>query len=250
VRAVWALACVAALVVEEPTAAAEAADIITKAPTAPVYDWSGFYLGGHLCYAGGNSHWSTSGASGSFELYQGFDAFKDTGSYFEGLQAGYNFMLANRMVIGAELDASFPSFPNKDGVSIGGNSTLSSPFGAETYQETILSSGTLRARLGYAPGNWLFYATGGFAWTYDRLTLTQLANGTTDMPFLWRFGWAAGGGVEAPIAPHWTARLEYLLTDYDFRHATEFGRREIAVHLRLRTPWRLPSQWNLPRRIR
>ena len=25
------------------------------------------------------------------------------------------------------------------------------------------------------PGNWLFYATGGFAWTYDQLTLTQLA---------------------------------------------------------------------------
>ena len=27
-------------------------------------------------------------------------------------------------------------------------------------------------------------------------------------------GWAAGAGVEVPIAPHWTARLEYLFTDY------------------------------------
>src|SRR6516162_8668510 len=34
------------------------------------------------------------------------------------------------------------------------------------------------------------------------------------MPFLWRLGWAAGVGIEAPVAPHWTTRLEYLFTDY------------------------------------
>ena len=27
-------------------------------------------------------------------------------------------------------------------------------------------------------------------------------------------GWAAGAGVETPIAPHWTARFEYLFIDY------------------------------------
>jgi high affinity Mn2+ porin len=27
-------------------------------------------------------------------------------------------------------------------------------------------------------------------------------------------GWTVGGGVEVPIAPHWTARLEYLFKDY------------------------------------
>ena len=78
----------------------------------------------------------------------------------------------------------------------------------------MLSSGTVRGRIGYAPGSWLFYATGGFAWTYDQLTLTNLTTGTADAPFLWRLGWAAGAGVEVPVAPHWTARLEYLYTDY------------------------------------
>jgi high affinity Mn2+ porin len=200
---------------------AQAADLSRALPTkAPLpsasipYDWTGFYLGAHLGYAGGSSHWSTSGASGEFSLYQGFDAFKDTGSYFEGFQAGYNFMLPNRIVIGGEIDGSFPSFPNSARVSIGGSSALSSPFGPETFQETMLSSGTVRGRLGYAPGDWLFYATGGFAWTYDRFTLTQVVSGSTDMPFLWRLGWAAGGGVETAVAPHWTARLEYLFTDY------------------------------------
>ena len=73
------------------------------------------------------------------------------------------------------------------------------------------------------PGNWLFYATGGFAWTYDRLTLTQLATGASEQPFLWRLGFAAGAGVEAPVAPHWTARLEYLFTDYGNSSMTFFA---------------------------
>jgi high affinity Mn2+ porin len=86
--------------------------------------------------------------------------------------------------------------------------------GPERYGETVHHSGSLRARIGYAPGNWLLYATGGFAWTYNQLTLTQLAGGTIEAPFLWRLGWAAGAGVEVPVATHWTAKLEYLFTNY------------------------------------
>jgi high affinity Mn2+ porin len=79
----------------------------------------------------------------------------------------------------------------------------------------VLHSGTLRGRVGYAPANWLIYATGGFAWTYDQLTLTQLADETTiDSPFLWRLGWAAGGGIEYAFAPNWTANFEYVFTKY------------------------------------
>src|ERR1019366_4593598 len=113
--------------------------------------------------------------SGSLNLAQPVDTFDEAGSFFEGLQAGYNYMLSNRVVVGAEVDASFPAFPNLAGISIGGTSTFTSPtLGAVSYSETVLSSGTVRGRIGYAPGSWLFYATGGFAWTYDQLSLTQL----------------------------------------------------------------------------
>jgi len=193
--------------------------MVTKAPPPPSipadFNWTGFYAGGHLGYAWGLSNWAAPGVSGSFDLAQPVDTFAETGSFFEGLQAGYNYMLPNRVLIGAEIDASFPAFQNLAGISIGGISNFTSPtLGPVSYSETVLSSGTVRGRIGYAPGNWLFYATGGFAWSYDQLTLTQLASGTTDMPFLWRLGWAAGAGVEVPILPHWTARLEYLFTDY------------------------------------
>ena len=212
----------AAIVAVLTIAGSAAADdiMVTKAPppssNAPsVHDWSGFYAGGHLGYAWGSSNWTGPGATGSLNLSQSVDTFAETGSFFEGLQAGYNYMLPNRVVIGAEIDASFPAFQNLAGISIGGISNFTSPtLGAASYSETVLSSGTVRGRIGYAPGSWLFYATGGFAWSYDQLTLTQLASGTTDMPFLWRLGWAAGAGVEVPILPHWTARLEYLFTDY------------------------------------
>jgi high affinity Mn2+ porin len=98
--------------------------------------------------------------SGSFGLGQPVDIFSESGSFFAGLQAGYNYMLPNRVVIGAEVDATFPSFPDLSGISIGGISNLTSPtLGAETFSETVLASGTARGRIGYAPGSWLFYAT-------------------------------------------------------------------------------------------
>ena len=203
----------------------------TPASASPgsVYNWNGFYAGGQLGYAWGRSNWAASepGApniSGSFGLGQPVDIFSKSGSFFGGLQAGYNYMLPNRVVIGAEVDATFPSFPDLSGISIGGASNLTSPtLGAQTFSETVLASGTARGRIGYAPGSWLFYATGGFAWTYDRLSLTQLNTGATASPFLWRLGFAAGAGIEAPVAPHWTARLEYLFSDYGNSGTSFFG---------------------------
>ena len=201
---------------------AKATDIPPTEYAVPLdYNWTGFYAGGHLGYAWGSSNWTAPGISGSINLSQPVDTFAEAGSFFAGLQAGYNYMLPNRIVIGVETDASFPAFPNLAGISIGGTSTFTSPtIGAESYSETVLSSGTVRGRIGFAPGNWLFYATGGFAWTYDQLSLTQLASGTTESPFLWRLGWAAGAGVEVPVAKNWTARLEYLFTDYGISRAT------------------------------
>ena len=194
---------------------------VTKAPAIPYsgpsgYNWTGFYAGGHFGVAWGSSNWTaTPGISGSTNLFRTIDTFDEAGSFFAGVQAGYNYMLPNRVVIGAEIDASFPSYQNLAGISIGGTSNFTSPaLGSLSYSETMLAFGTARARIGYAPGSWLFYATGGFAWTYNQQSLTQLSTGNSESPFLWRLGWAAGAGVETPIAPHWTSRLEYLFTDY------------------------------------
>ncbi len=224
-RAAWVLACVAALVVEETTVPAEATDLMTKAPPASaIFDWSAFYIGGHVGYASGSSGWTATdpaggASSGTLDLYNGFDIFKGTGSFFAGLQGGYNLVLPSRLVLGFEADASFPN-------TLAGTTTATSAFaGTATFSDMLLHSGTVRGRVGQAFDRWLLYVTGGFAWSYDQLTRTQVAGGiagpgTTEAALLWRLGWTAGAGIELPVAPHWTARLEYLFSDFGRRGAT------------------------------
>jgi high affinity Mn2+ porin len=191
-------------------------------PVSQAYDWSGFYVGGHMGYAAGNSDWTANPAqaglpatSGTLNVFLPLNSFFESGSFLAGVQTGYNYMLSNRVVIGVEADASFPAFPNADGLSMSGSSSFNSAvIGPATLGETALSFGTVRGRIGYAPGSWLFYATGGLAWTYDQQTLTRTLSGSSEAPLLWRFGWAAGAGVEIPVAPNWSAKAEYLWTGY------------------------------------
>jgi high affinity Mn2+ porin len=197
---------------------------VAKSSSDKPYDWSGFYLGGHFGGAFGRSDWSSAGGTplaGSFDLTQGFNAFKGTGSYFVGLQAGYNVVLPSRIVVGAEANVSFPS-------TIEGSQAFSSASaGTASFAEQVQFFGSVRGRLGYAPGDWLIYATGGFAFSYDEFTRTQLTGtpvggtavpGTVESRFIVpRAGWTAGAGVEVALAPHWSARLEYLYTQFNTR---------------------------------
>jgi high affinity Mn2+ porin len=222
------------------TGSAVAADLPVKAPPPPAlaaYDWSGFYLGGHFGYATGSSHWSATQAgapavTGSLDLFNAYDMFRDTGSDFAGFQAGYNHMFPSRWLLGIEADVSFPSFTEPMPHLISGMSTLSSAsIGQASYAEQVEFSGTLRGRVGYAPNvgasHWLFYATGGLAWTFDQFTRTQVAGtpaggtarpGTAENLFMQpRVGWTGGAGAEVALWSNWTARAEYLFIDYGSR---------------------------------
>ncbi|MGA9891510.1 MAG: carbohydrate porin [Xanthobacteraceae bacterium] len=202
----------------------------TKAPPPAVlaaYDWSGFYLGGHAGYAFGGSHWTSAQAgvpsvAGAFDFSNGYNLSSGTGSYFLGFQAGYDYMTASRWLFGVQADVSFPSF-------VGGTNTISSiATGTVSELERVEFSGHVLGRVGYAPsfaaGHWLFYATGGLAFSYDQFTRTQLAGtpaggaavpGTIENVFLApRVGGAVGGGVQVALPAHWTAQLQYLFTDY------------------------------------
>jgi high affinity Mn2+ porin len=155
------------------------------------------------------------GLSGSLDLFHSFDAFKGTGSYFHGLEAGYNYMLRPRLLVGVEADISFPN-------TLTGTQVFASPsVGEASFSDRVLLLGSLRGRVGYTFEHWLAYVTGGLAWSYDRLTRMQLPGvpggggppiGTTEAQLLWRPGLAGGFGIEMPIGPNWTAKLEYLLT--------------------------------------
>src|SRR3981189_33203 len=84
---------------------AVAADMPLKAPVfKAVYNWTGFYLGGHVGYGGGS-------------FGPGTNPLPEQGGVFPhsvpgligGYQAGYNRQFSNNVVLGVEADASFTS---------------------------------------------------------------------------------------------------------------------------------------------
>ena len=190
------------------------------APT-PSSDWTGFYVGVHAGVAGAHSAWSATqpgGApnlSGSLDLFNAYNPFNGNGSHFAGLAAGYNYMLPSRLVIGVEADVSFPS-------TLSAIQSFTSPvISAATYSDTVELFGTVRGRVGYDVNHWLYYATGGLAWTYDQFNRTQIAtrrpvaaDGTFEAVFAGRIGWTVGAGIEAPVAPGWSVKAEYLYSQF------------------------------------
>ncbi len=207
--------CLAAL-----TGVAEAADLPVKAKPPEAFSWGGWYVGGHLGYAAGTSDWATPSSTGTLDLTNSFDIFKGTGSFFGGVQGGYNLVLPSRLLLGIEADWSFPN-------TISGDAMTASPAaGVANLNDTVLHFGTLRARAGAVFERWLLYGTVGFAWSYDQVTRTQvaggpLAPGTDETRMFWRLGWAAGAGAEYAFTPNWTLRLEYLYAKLG-RHSADF----------------------------
>src|SRR4051812_29379181 len=124
-----ASAIVAAAVV---TSSAFAADLparaYTKAPayTAPalVYNWTGFYIGGHV-----------GGAFGDGNSLQG-----DGGRFMGGVQGGFDYQFATNWVIGVEAQYSWMDnnstnlvFPSGTVINGGGNDQLGSVTGRLGY---------------------------------------------------------------------------------------------------------------------
>ena len=160
------------------------------------YDWSGFYVGGHVGYGRGYGRNILSDPNPT-------TANSSFGSLFGGLQFGYNYLLPSRLLLGIEGDISFPNYLD-DGIV----SARTTPFSSVTEKLDFVS--TVRGRAGYAFDHWLFYATGGFAWSQARFLESSDLTGNEDKVLRMRTGWALGAGAELAIAPGWTARLEYL----------------------------------------
>ena len=100
-------------------------------------------------------------------------------------------------------------------------------------------SGTLRARVGYGWGRWLFYATGGGVYgEFDKdATLTTSTGGSvTSSLDTTKIGWVWGLGVEGALWGPWTAKFEYLQMDLghvsdSFSGITPFTPVATDVHL-------------------
>jgi opacity protein-like surface antigen len=190
---------------QDPLAAAAGAAswaMPVKAPRAAAvpWNWSGFYLGGHVGYGWGGDPFSDPSFSGAV-VPTGINS----DGFVGGFQAGANWQ-RGAWVGGLEVDLS--------GTAIKGSTSGTSGRNTVTMTDNFNMLGSARARLGYVVWpNVLLYGTGGSAWTRLDQTTSQTDSGATDPS--WRFGWVAGLGVETRLKDtNWLARLEYL--HYDF----------------------------------
>ncbi|GLS42257.1 outer membrane protein [Methylobacterium brachythecii] len=220
--------------------AADFADDYLRGPeyepvTTQVIDWSGFYIGGHGGYSS-----SAFGFTNSFQpivanalrsttiesemnassLLSAHAVRKDGVSY--GAFAGYN-MQFDDTVIGVEFDYSRFDITGTTADAISRTRLLSDGYLSTANLAGIARTkledlGTIRARVGYAIGDFLPFVTGGFAigrasisdkvgiqtYSYDRTTyLSNVASGQT--AYVGRFGYSsfdqANPGAGIPFAP-------------------------------------------------
>jgi high affinity Mn2+ porin len=229
-----------AFALEAPARAADM-KLPVKAPyLQPVFDWTGFYIGGHTGYGRGSSNAVLSDPVPSATV---------TDSIFSGVvggvQAGYNWRAPSGLLLGVEADLTFPNYLPSNSII----SRLMSPSSDVLHQLDYV--GTARGRLGYASGHWLFYATGGLAFAGERYINTPVA-GSDEKIIHHRLGWAAGAGVEYAFAPHWTVRLEYLYNQFqsaDIRfpqgaqHSSTLDFQSLRIGLNRKVDWPSAPTW-------
>ena len=220
---------------------AAAADIKSPAKASylqPVFDWTGFYIGGHIGYGRGSSNATLADPdiATSSKVVSGL-----TG----GVQGGFNYLTSSGLLFGVEADLSFPNYlPTNHVVS-----AIATPrSGLEERWDYL---GTARGRVGYASGPWLAYVTGGFAWAGERFLNTP-TGGNEEKQINVRPGWAAGVGLEYGFAPHWSVRLEYLYSQYGradvrFPSGTQFSStldfQQVRIGLNRKVDWPGSPTW-------
>jgi outer membrane immunogenic protein len=191
------------------TVSASAADLAarpyTKAPAyapAPIYNWTGFYIGGHV--------------GGAFNGNGGFGGTTDNndGRFLGGVQIGADYQFSPNWVIGVEGQYSW----------VGNNNTnilfAGTPYGYNLNQKGLAS---VTGRLGYTWGPALLYVKGG--WAYQDATETLfVAPGAAIPAFATTTkdnGYTVGAGLEYMFTQNWSGKVEYQY--YDFGNTTITG---------------------------
>jgi outer membrane immunogenic protein len=193
-----------ALVALGATVPALAADLAarpayTKAPVyaAPIYNWTGFYFGGHI--------------GGAFDNNNGFAGTtnsSNSGSFLGGLQVGADYQFAPNWVLGIEGQYSW--------LASNTNSAAFNGLGAGyVYNDNQRALGSVTGRFGYTWGPALLYVKGGYAYSDYNESLTL---GGVPQAFALNSshhdGYTVGAGLEYMFAQNWSAKIEYQYYDF------------------------------------
>jgi outer membrane immunogenic protein len=206
------------------------------APVAPVFTWSGFYLGTHSGVLFTESRVRTSGnaANTIFDV----DTNRrppslsiDDWDTISGAQIGYNLQFG-AFVAGIEADISYVGLEARE-------TFVSTLDDRSQFRQELDFFGTVRGRIGFVFDQVFVYATGGFAYG-DVTNRVRFFNPAGTLQFAGRSsdietGYAVGGGVEFVLPPALqlfnivgpllgasavTVKAEYLYFDLGDRNVT------------------------------
>lgn len=160
----------------------------TYVPTAPLFTWTGLYVGANI----GAGFTQDGGLTGSNSTWLWSNNGSSAG-IIGGGQIGFNYQIAPMFVVGLETDFQ--------ATSLGSNNS-----GWFNMNSKLPWFGTVRGRVGLAlaDSRFLVYGTGGLA--YGQVKNDWFGASATNT------GWTAGGGVEYAFTPNWSAKAEYLYT--------------------------------------
>ena len=186
--------------------AANAADlparVYTKAPAiaAPVYSWSGFYLG--INGGGASSHecYTITSVAGA-PVFPNSEGCHDATGALLGGQIGYRWQVTS-WVFGLEAQGDWADLK-------GSNASLTAiiPYINQTKIDAI---GLFTGQVGYAWNNVLLYVKGGAAVTDNQYSSFFTAtNVVFNQASETRWGGAVGAGFEFGFASNWSLGVEY-----------------------------------------
>ena len=183
-------------------APASAADMAVKARPpapviAPIYDWTGFYIGA-------NGGWGQSRNCWDFVDPFGVAFAEGCNSRSGGLvggQIGYRWQ-ANQWVFGVEAQGDWADLSHTR------ESLLFPDFSIRTKTDGI---GLFTGQIGYAWNQALLYVKGGAAVTSNRFSVLDDLNFGVEVASAssTRWGGVVGVGFEYGFAPNWSVGLEY-----------------------------------------
>jgi outer membrane immunogenic protein len=210
--------------------AASAADMAVKARPAPipapVFTWTGCYIGGNIGYARGdvssegipNAAFVAATPAGAASVRATSYVTNHPDGVTAGVGAGCNYQTA-AFVIGVEGDINYSDLGFSQ---IRGPFPSAAPFAPHTWEESFRSNwfATARARAGLVVGErHLLYVTGGAAFAeyrgFKALDFPGFAGfryaGTISDD---KVGWVVGAGWEYAFTNNWSAKVEYLHMDF------------------------------------
>jgi outer membrane immunogenic protein len=170
---------------------------VAPVAVAPIYNWTGFYIGGHVGWGRAETTTRDDFFGDSFDT--------NTDGFLGGGQVGFNYQVG-QFVFGVEGQISWTDL-SKDFSETAGGFTA-------TLDTKVNWLATIAGRFGVAFGNALIYGKGGVAFMDFSATACLTGFGCVNRSDT-ETGWMVGVGLEYGFTPNWSAKIEYNFNRFD-----------------------------------